>query len=74
MSNVVAISASDKLLTAKEVAGRLRVHPQAVMRWFAAGLLPGVRLSSRITRFAPEDVEAFIDRGRNDLVAASTKD
>ena len=64
MSSSVASSTPNNMLTAREVASRLRVHPHAVMRWFSTGLLPGVKLSPRITRFVPEDVEAFINRGR----------
>jgi excisionase family DNA binding protein len=64
MSNGVVSPTLDDLLTTGEVASRLKVTRQTVLNWFANGDLRGTRLSSRVARFAPGDIEEFINRGR----------
>jgi predicted DNA-binding transcriptional regulator AlpA len=60
---------SDRYLTAREVAVRLGLRPETVLRYFNAGLIPGRRLPGRIrpVRFVWSEVEdAF---GREDKAA-----
>ena len=52
------------LLSPAEVAARLGLSAKSVRRLALAGILPSVRLSERIIRFDPADVEAFIDERR----------
>jgi excisionase family DNA binding protein len=54
------VSISGRLLTARDVAARLSLSAETVLRWHRRGDLPGVRLSSNVLRFAVEDVEAFV--------------
>jgi excisionase family DNA binding protein len=49
-----------RLLTAREVAERLGVSVETILRWHRRGDLPGVRLSSNVLRFDVDDVDAFI--------------
>lgn len=44
------------LVTADELAVRLRVRPDTVRRWARAGLIPSIRLSAKVRRFDPADV------------------
>ena len=39
------------LLTADELAGRLRVRPSTIQRWSRAGRIPKVRLSPKVVRY-----------------------
>jgi excisionase family DNA binding protein len=54
------VSASGRLLTAREVAERLAVSVETVLRWHRRGDLPGVRLSSTVLRFDGLEVDAYI--------------
>ena len=56
--------ASGSLMTIEEVAARLSVSPVTVHRL----PLPSIRIG-RLLRFDPKDVEAFLDRSREALVA-----
>ncbi len=48
------------LLTLREVATLLHVHPNSVRRWADLGLLPCYRVGMRgDRRFRPDDVAAF---------------
>ncbi len=47
------------LLTVPDVAERLRVAPNTVWRWLAAGRFRVVRVGY-VTRIRPEDLEAFL--------------
>jgi predicted site-specific integrase-resolvase len=42
---------STELLTADELAGRLRVQPTTVRVWSRQGKIPTVRLSAKVVRF-----------------------
>jgi predicted DNA-binding transcriptional regulator AlpA len=50
----------DRYLTAREVAVRLGLRPETVLRYFNAGLIPGRRLPGKIrpVRFVWSEVEA----------------
>lgn len=56
------------LLSPAQVATRLGLSTKAVRRLATAGKLPAVRLSERVIRFEPEDVEAFIASKRTEPV------
>ena len=49
-----------ELLTPREAGNILRVQRSTVLRYYAAGLLPGVRVNERTIRFTLEDVAAFV--------------
>lgn len=54
-------SASEySLLTRKEVAEYLNVHPGSVKRYQLQGELPAILINSRVVRYRREDVERFI--------------
>jgi excisionase family DNA binding protein len=48
------------LLTAEELAQRLRLRPSTIKRWAQGGLIPSIRLSGRVVRFDPGDVECAL--------------
>jgi excisionase family DNA binding protein len=52
----------DDLLTATELADRLRVKPSTVLDWQRAGRIPAIRLSHKILRFNLGDVVAALKR------------
>jgi excisionase family DNA binding protein len=54
---------SRRLLTAREVAEVLGVHPQTVWNEAYRGNLRSVRIG-RLRKFDAEDVEAYIERGK----------
>ncbi|XZE45355.1 helix-turn-helix domain-containing protein [Pirellulaceae bacterium SH467] len=49
------------LLTARDVAERLQVNPRTVHNWKDRGMLPYVRLSSRVIRFDTDVVDEFAE-------------
>jgi predicted DNA-binding transcriptional regulator AlpA len=50
-----------RLLTARELAGRLDVSPGALLRWTRAGKVPGaVKLPSGAVRYIPERIDAWL--------------
>jgi excisionase family DNA binding protein len=51
---------SDRLLTTREVADRLGVTPETVLRWIDRRGLPVVRLTSRALRYDPDALDAWI--------------
>lgn len=53
---------SSRLLTRKEVADALRVHPDTVRRYEQAGKLAGVHLNARNVRYRQIDVDALINQ------------
>ncbi len=55
-----------EFLTAEEMADRLRLRPDTVRSWARRGLIPSVRLSSKVVRFEPGAViEAMTKRQAN---------
>ena len=59
---------ADELLTVQEVAQRLKVHPQTVLRWLRDGALHGVRLGGRRAgwRVKESDLEAYLEQQAKD--------
>lgn len=56
---------TDKLLTAREVGERLQIHPRSVWRLASAGQLPPpVRITDRIVRWRPEDIERALEKAQ----------
>ena len=49
-------AATTELLTADELAERLKVPPQTVRNWASRGTIPAVRITRRIRRFDLADV------------------
>lgn len=52
-----------RLMPLSEVASLLNRSPRSVRRWIASGLLPGHRIGGQLM-VKPEDLAAFIERGR----------
>ena len=52
----------DDLLTAPELAVRLRVKPSTVLGWQRTGRIPAIRLSHKVLRFNFTDVLAALKR------------
>ena len=48
--------ADSELLTAEELAGRLRIAPRTVACWYREGRLPGMKLGGKCLRFYWPDV------------------
>jgi excisionase family DNA binding protein len=44
-------TARDDLLTAAELADRLRVRPSTILEWQRSGRIPSIRLSHKVLRF-----------------------
>ena len=58
----------DKVLTVRDVAELLHVHPNTVRMWTNRGLLRAYRLGSRgDRRFTGRDLEEFISRNAADF-------
>src|SRR4051794_40338241 len=51
----------DPLLTAREVAERLGATPRWVLDRWAAGDLPGFRLTARMVRFRASEIDAWLE-------------
>lgn len=45
-----------ELLTAEELAKRLRVSPETVKAWTRRGLIPSLRLSPKVIRYNADEV------------------
>ena len=50
----------ERLLTSKQVAQILQVHPLTVLKYIKAGKLKGIKLG-RVWRFREKDVEQFLE-------------
>ena len=55
---------TDRLLTAREVADRVGFCPATIIRRHNRGELPGFRLATNVLRFRESDVEAWLERHR----------
>lgn len=54
---------SEELLTAEEVAARLRVHVETVRKWLRTGQLRAIRLGGRSGyRVTPAELHEFLER------------
>ena len=66
----------ERYITAREVAGRLGLSPETILRYYRDGLIPGRRLAGqiRLVRFLWSEVEAAWDGqtrlGLNDRIVA----
>lgn len=49
-----------KLLTARELAKRLRVSPETVRAWARGGYIPAIRLSPKVIRYNADAVLAAL--------------
>jgi excisionase family DNA binding protein len=49
-----------RLLTTREVAELLGLSPATVLRRWRSGELPGIRLSSNVLRFDPDEIDAWL--------------
>lgn len=49
-----------ELVTARELAKRLRVSPETVRAWARRGCIPTLRLSPKVIRYNPEAVMAAL--------------
>jgi excisionase family DNA binding protein len=62
-----------RLLTTREVAERLGVSPETVLRRWRAGELPGFRLGGTVLRFDSDEVDAWLEaRHRGPGLASGT--
>lgn len=56
-----------ELLTANEMAERLRVASETVLQWARSGVIPSLRISHKVIRFDPVMVVAALkDRAKGD--------
>ena len=53
---------AERLLTAREVAERLAVSTETVLRWYRRGEIPGIRLPGGAIRFREGDIEARLEK------------
>ena len=53
---------ADTILTAAELADRLRVKPSTVLDWHRSGRISSRRLSHKVLRFNLRDVMAALDK------------
>jgi excisionase family DNA binding protein len=59
---MIVTDTSDKMLTVKEVAGLLNIHPNTLRRWSEQGRIVTYKINSRgDRRFKRSDIEKFLD-------------
>lgn len=51
---------ANDLLTAEQLADRLRVKPGTVKRWHREGRIPAIRLTPKVLRFDLEEVVSML--------------
>jgi len=51
----------NKLLTRRQVAEALQVHPRTIARWEEQELIKPVKLSARCIRYRSKDIERLVD-------------
>ena len=51
---------SERLLTTAEVADRLGVSPETILRWVDHRGLPAIRLTSRALRYDADELDAWL--------------
>jgi excisionase family DNA binding protein len=51
-----------RLLTAREVAGRLGVAPDTVLRWTRRGELAAVKLPGGAVRYREDELDAWLEQ------------
>ena len=59
---------NDRLLTTREVADRLGLAPETVLRWARRGRLSAVYLSSRAVRFREDDLDGWLEQRTSFIV------
>ncbi len=60
------------LLTTRQVADRLGLSPETVLRRWRAGELPGFRLGSNVLRFSEVELDAWLEARRGDSTNGGT--
>ena len=50
------------LLSASQLAARLRVTPRTVLQWHREGRIPGIRISHKVLRFRLTDVVSHLEK------------
>lgn len=59
---MIVTDTNDKMLTVKEVAGLLNIHPNTLRRWSEQGRIITYKINSRgDRRFKRSDIEKFLD-------------
>ena len=53
-----------EFLTPKEVSRLLKIHPTTPYKWIKRNALPFFRVGEKSLRFRKSDIEAFIEKGR----------
>ena len=51
-----------RLLTTRQVAERLALSPETILRHVRAGELPAIRIATNALRFREDEIEAFLER------------
>ena len=63
-NNLQQTSHRKRLMSRRQVANLLGVHPETIKRYQQRGLLPAIVINSRLVRYEPEDVEKLLHNGR----------